>query len=177
MTDDEPFTQFRDKPYIIIAEVKTTLCNLNGPWTDPEKGNLPSVLHAIGAYRKEDIKTVSDTIYRFGAYSNGAYCLTLACFGGVPNCKIGSKYPTVPQILWDRVLGFIYGRFAKYKDQKASHDQWDAAGKSLWDCFRRNHSPEKFKAAVRFGSRENAKGPPQSSGDTLRDSLKTLPGS
>jgi len=150
MIDDEPFVQFKDRPYIIIAEVKRSTCSLNGPWTEPEKENLQRVLRAIGAFPENQVETVAKHIYISGVFSDTAYHLTLACFGEATNSDIEKNFPDIPQILWDKVLTFIYNRFRKYRDQKASHGQWDEAGRALWDCVWQNRSLETFKAAVRI---------------------------
>jgi hypothetical protein len=153
MVDDEPFVEFKDRLYIIIAEVKRSICRLNGPLTEPKKENLQRVLRAIGAFPEKQVETVAENIYTSGIFSNNAYYLTLACFGAAANSDIGKNFPGIPQILWDKVLTFIDNRFRKYRDQKASHGQWDEAGKHLWDCVWQNPSLETFKAAVTILSR------------------------
>ncbi len=153
MTDDEPFIQIKDKPFIIIAEVKSGECNLNGPWTEPQKENLQRVLRAIGAFPESEVETVAKAVYTSGVFSNNAYHLSLACFGRDPNPEIKKNLPTVPQILWDKVLGFIYDRFRKYRDQKASHGQWDEAGQELWDCVLGSRTEREFKAKVVISGR------------------------
>ena len=153
MVDDEPFVQFKDRPYIIIAEVKRSMCSLNGPWTKPEKENLQRVLRAIGAFPENQVEIAAKDIYTSGVFSNAAYHLTLACFGETANSDIGKNFPDIPQILWDKVMTFIYNRFRKYPDQKASHGQWDEAGRDLWDRVWQSRSLETFKAAVRISGR------------------------
>ncbi|MBI1955224.1 MAG: hypothetical protein HYS38_02410 [Acidobacteria bacterium] len=148
MVDDDPFVQFTDRPYIIIAEVKRRLCNLNGPWTEPEKENLQRVLRAIGPFAENQVEPVARAIYTYGVFSNTTYNLTLACFGESANSEIKKKFPQIPQILWDKVLTFIYNRFITYPNQKASHPQWDDAGKALWDCVWENRTLVAFKGAV-----------------------------
>jgi len=153
MVDDEPFVKFKDKPYIIIAEVKRSLCSLNGPWTEPEKENLQRVLRAMGAFPEEQVETVAKNVYTSGVFSNAAYFLTLACFGETRNSDIGENFPDVPQILWDKVLTFIYNRFRRYRDQKSSHGQWDETGRNLWDCVWLNRDLDTFKKAVMITGR------------------------
>ncbi len=151
MIDDVPFIRVTDKPFIIMAEVKTSVCDLNGPWKEPQKENLQRVLRAVGAFPESDIETAAKAIYTLGVFSNNAYHISLACFGESVNSRISKKFPSVPQILWDKVLVFIYKRFRTYPDQKASHEQWGDVGKNLWDCVRENkRDVEKFKASVRI---------------------------
>lgn len=148
MVDDEPFVQFKDRPYIIIAEVKSKTCNLNGPWTDPNKENLQRVLRAIGVFPEDQVETAAKSIYASGVFSHTEYRFTLACLGETANPDIDNKFPDVPQILWNTVLSFIYNRFIKYRDQKVSHGQWDEAGANLWDRAIKSRSLETFKASV-----------------------------
>lgn len=148
MVDDDPFVQFKDRPYIIIAEVKKSTCRLNGPWTEPEKENLQRVVRALGAFPEDQAEPVAKAIYTSGAFHNSAYDLTLACFGESANSDINKNFPDVPQILWDKVLTFIHNRFRGYRDQKASHGQWGPRGMELWNCVSRNRTLEAFKADV-----------------------------
>jgi hypothetical protein len=148
MIDDEPFTRITDKPFIIMAEVKTSKCKLNGPWTEPQKENLQRVLRAIGAFPKGEIDTIAKAIYSSGVFLSDEYHLTLACFGRTRNSQISKKFPDVPQILWDKVMGFIYSRFRTYPDQKASHGQWDKSGRDLWDCVWTSRDIKEFKSKV-----------------------------
>uniref|UniRef100_A0A7V2ZHB1 Uncharacterized protein n=1 Tax=Ignavibacterium album TaxID=591197 RepID=A0A7V2ZHB1_9BACT len=150
MVDDDPFVRFKDKPYIIIAEVKRSLCSLNGPWTEPEKENLQRVLQAIGTFPEDQVETVAKSIYTSGMFSNTAYYVTLACFGETRNSDISKNFPNIPQILWDKVLTFIYKRFRTYRDQKSSHGQWDEAGRNLWNCVWQNRDLDTFKQAIRI---------------------------
>lgn len=148
MIDDEFFIIIKDKPYIIIAEVKKGRCSLNGPWTEPQKENLQRVLRAIGVFCEQEIAIAAKAVYTSGIFSSEACHLTLACFGKDSNFDISKNFPAVPQILWDKVLEFIYNRFRMYPDQKESHGQWDKAGRDLWDCVWQNRILETFKAAV-----------------------------
>ncbi len=148
MADDVPFAKVANKPFIVMAEVKKSVCNLNGPWKDPQKENLQRVLRAVGAFPEHDIETVAEAIYTSGTFSNSAYHLSLACFGKSVNAEIGKNYPNVPQVLWDGVLAFIYKRFRAYRDQKESHGQWDNPGKSLWDGVWNAMDEAAFKASV-----------------------------
>ncbi len=151
MIDDVPFAQITDKPFIIMAEVKTSVCNLNGPWKEPQKENLQRVLRAVGSFPESNIETAAKAIYTSGTFSNNVYHISLACFGASVNSEISKKFPSVPQILWDKVLAFIYDRFKTYPDQKASHGQWDDVGKNLWDCVWENkRSVTEFNASVRI---------------------------
>lgn len=148
MTDDKPFTQVADRPYLIIAEVKRRECDLNGPWTKPNDQNMHRVLRAIGAFPQATVNDVANSLYESGVFSGDQYHVSLCCFGETSNTKIAGRYPQVPQKLWPQVLDFIYTRFREYHRQKASHPQWDIAGRTLWDWYRQSSGPSEFVQRV-----------------------------
>jgi hypothetical protein len=148
MRDESLFATVKDKPYIVIAEVKKGRCKLNGPWTDPKLENLQRVLKAIGALPDSEIEPAAKDIYTKGIFSNKEYHVSLVCFGKRRNSTVSKALPEVPQILWDSVLKFIFSRFTAYERQKVSHGQWDEAGKSLWDCVFEHLALKDFKSAV-----------------------------
>ena len=47
------------------------------------------------------------------------------------NPELGKRYAEILQLRWDDVLGFIWDRFARYRQQKRHVDQWDVCGRSL----------------------------------------------
>ena len=144
MCDDEVLTKIKDKPYIIIAEVKKGRCKLNGPWTNPKEKNMDRVLRAIGAFADDTVSEVAQRLYEDGFYENKLCYLSLFCVGKKKNSYWLKKLPNVPQKLWDDILKFIYNRFKKYEEQKASHKQWDETGHQLWDIFKRCGEQSQF---------------------------------
>ena len=44
MVDDAPFILEKERPYIVIAEVKKDLCKLNRPWTRKGDQNMNRIL-------------------------------------------------------------------------------------------------------------------------------------
>lgn len=150
MADFRAFTEVKDKPYIIIAEVKERTCNLNGSWTHKHQKNINRVLAAVGVLESCLIDEASEDLYNNGAYENSDAYVSLVCVGDKKNRELGDNHPQVPQVTWDQVLGFIFGRFSLYYDQKANHPQWDKTGKLLWNCFRDCRGEfSQFQGAVR----------------------------
>lgn len=148
MRDDELFAKVKDKPFVVIAEVKRNICDLNGPWTEPQKENLQRVLRALGMFPSHEIETAAREIYTSGTYFATRYQISLICFGKSRNNKLAERFQNVPQVLWDQVLGFIYIRFRTYKTQKASHGQWDKAGQRLWEAVWQNNTMDEFRKAI-----------------------------
>jgi hypothetical protein len=134
MEDHPAFTGVLDRPYFVITEVKTGLCDVNGPWSRPERRNMQQVLAAIGFCASPDLNSVAQALYESGRVSAPGYFASLVCLGKRPNPSIHERYPAVPQITWEEVLRFIHSRFSNYRTKKVSHEQWDATGHQLWDA-------------------------------------------
>lgn len=144
MIDDELFTNNNGKTFIVIAESKRSICNLNGPWTDPERENMHRVIHAIGAFPNFEIVIVANRLYESGRYENENTIISLLCFGKYRNEELNSNYIEIPQLLWEDVLSFIYNRFHQYREQKITHPQWDREGHLLWNLAIRSRNHIEF---------------------------------
>lgn len=150
MKDDIHFSRIREKSYIAIAEVKTARCDLNGPWTNPERRNMLRVLRAVGAFPKQESEIVAQALYDKGHYVSQLYHISLMCLGREHNPDIADRYPQVPQILWPEILTFIYRRFKEYRHQKVSHPQWDEQGHALWNESQRIRDENEFLSSIRI---------------------------
>jgi hypothetical protein len=117
---------------IVIAEVKKGLCRINGPWTNRPDENMHRVLYAIGAFKKDDVPKVAESLYDEGYYQDDNFRVRIIAIGSRKNSDLEKKFSKVVQITWDEILGFIYDRFNKYQDPKAHHSQWDWIGKFLY---------------------------------------------
>ena len=134
---------------VVIAEVKRgQSCALNGPWTDPERRNIQRVLAAIGCLPPQSIEPAADALYRSGHYAGDRLQLRLMAFGASLSAELAERYPQVTQIVWDRVIGFVWKRFLEYRRQKADIRQWDAQGRSLRALAQRARDLEEFRLAV-----------------------------
>lgn len=143
MADSKEFLNF-SKPFIVIVEVKKDRCRLNGPWTRREEKNLHRVLSSLGAFTRDIIDEVANSLYEKGFYENELYHISLFCVGDRENPEIRRQYPAVPQLTWEKVANFIYNRFNKYREQKYSHSQWDDVGKKIWHLFEQSRSKEEY---------------------------------
>ncbi len=145
MVDDEAITSITRKPLIIIAEVKTARCRLNGPWVRKGARNMQRIFRAVGAFPFGETELVAESIYKKGVYENESYYITLVCVGKTINNGVMRDYPAVPQLTWDDILSFIYNRFNTYIEQKRYHSQWDKVGQLLWDSFTASNDVNEFK--------------------------------
>lgn len=148
MQDEEYFASIKEKLYIAIAEVKSTVCDLNRPWTDPKRQNMLRIIRALGAFPEAESNLVSKSLYKHGVYSNQLYYVSFLCLGRERNPDVTQKYPLVPQILWTDVLRFIHKRFHEYRRQKKSHPQWDQVGCDLWNAYQNNKDMDTFIESI-----------------------------
>ena len=123
---------------VIIAEVKTGQCGLNGPWTDPSRKNVHRVLAAIGCLPIDQIKKAAEAIYHNGSFiyrpqtdrqtNEFNVRIRLLSIGEYINNEQRDKYPEVLQLVWSEILGFIFERMRKYRNQKKQTEHWDRVG-------------------------------------------------
>lgn len=145
MIDFHEFTKIRNRPYIILVEVKEKTCNLNGPWTRKDDRNINRVLAAVGALEGCQIEKAAEELYCKGYFENNNVYISLACVGASINQELKNNFPCLLQITWKQVLTFIYERFSLYYEQKFNHPQWDETGSLLWNSFRNHrHSLNEF---------------------------------
>jgi len=143
MRDHEVF-QSSDIIDIVIAEVKKGLCRINGPWTNKPDENMHRVLYAIGAFKKDDVPKVAESLYDKGYYQNHNFRVRIFAIGSRINSNLEKDLPKVVQITWDEILGFIYDRFKKYQNIKADHSQWDWIGKFLYKTSKSLRNKDEF---------------------------------
>lgn len=93
MQDDPILASKRTRIRIILAEVKTSQCNLNGPWTNSSKKNMQRVVRAVGAFHLEMMEEVADSLYQRGVYRDSLYIMSLFCIGSRCNEQIESQFP------------------------------------------------------------------------------------
>lgn len=126
---------------LIIAEVKTALCRLNGPWVNPDKQNMHRVLYAVGAFPEDAVPAVADALYAHQFYCDDQLRVRLFALGRETNSRLSSQ---VVQLTWEDVLTFIYERLNKYHQIKAQHRQWDQCGKRLYSRMQKHPSAGDF---------------------------------
>ncbi|MBZ0297137.1 MAG: hypothetical protein K8L99_31550 [Anaerolineae bacterium] len=144
MQDDPPVLSEGNRIKLILAEVKQEVCNLNGPWTDRNRSNMQRAISAAGPFPPENIEAAAKSLYDTGVYQNDILTMTLFCVGRKENRELRQRYPNVPQITWQHILGFIYDRFTNYREQKSSHPQWNKYGSKLFRTAINSKTKEAF---------------------------------
>lgn len=121
MPDDPLFTG-ESRPVVVLSEVKTDQCRLNGPWTRRESQNMEKVLSAGGFRPVEQVDAIAEALYRRGIWDDEGMVIRIVCFGDRHNSGLARSHPAVPQLLWKQhVLPFIYQRFDQYQLEKQMH--------------------------------------------------------
>lgn len=133
MQDDADRLQLlADRTDIVIAEIKTGRCALNGPWTNEEHQNIHRVLAAIGSLPTQVVDEAANALYATASFDQPNYTrIRLILVGREPDGDIAQRYAGITQITWVEVLSFIWQRFHRYSRQKSQVDQWDRVGRYL----------------------------------------------
>jgi hypothetical protein len=127
---DHDYFESIGKIDMVIAEVKLGRCNLNGPWTKPERLNMQRVLYAIGAFEENRINDIAQKLYNEQYFEDDVFRFRLFAIGRYKNQDL--KNPVV-QITWEEIANFIYERFNDYHLFKTQHNQWPDIAKYLFD--------------------------------------------
>jgi hypothetical protein len=127
MIDDPLIVKCETFANIIIAEIKTSFCRLNGPWRNPASENMERVLRSIGCcVTEEEVSAAAQSLYNDGKWSNDMATVRLFVMGERKNNDL--EIDPRQQIEWSSVIDFCVRRFKTYEEQKASNSQWSPDG-------------------------------------------------
>lgn len=149
MLDDVFFSECKDKPLVVVAEIKTGECSLNAAWRGSNTGTLSRALRSAGMFAETDSIAVAKALQTTGQYDSGQYRANFVAIGESRNETLAAELPKSKQYEWKYVLAFIHNRFQTFIKQKKSHPQWDKTGQLLWRVAMRHKSVEDFISAVR----------------------------
>jgi hypothetical protein len=147
MEDDPRVASCRTLANVIIAEVKTGPCALNGPWTRPETGNMWRALRAIGCVPEDAIDLACDLLLRKGYWSDAT--VTIRLFGLGESMNPDLPIPATQQLTWGEVIAFCIQRFKAYELQKAAVPQWTCDGIRLKQCALNRRNQKEPDSAIR----------------------------
>lgn len=157
MTDDSKVVSCRTYANMIIAEVKTGACALNGPWTDPTSGNLKRVLKGVGCVAHDAVDQACKALYDQGRYSDSTVTIRLFAIG---ESRAELPIHVNQQITWDDVIAFCVERFRRYAREKSSVGQWPEDGLQL----KKLATGPGAQAGIRSSFGLRGRGAPQGSG-------------
>jgi hypothetical protein len=149
LEDDKWIQPYSEGLLLIIAEVKTGLCNINGPWTNPCRRNVNKILSAIGLFSETRVDTVAQDLYQRGVHRTDGQVTLLVAFGIRENTELSKDRPEVKQILYSTVWDFIYNRFSTYLQEKSWHQPWDCVGEALFKLAKDCRNAASFAESIR----------------------------
>jgi hypothetical protein len=151
MEDDPKVVSCRTLVNVIIAEVKTGPCALNGPWTNPDAGNMRRLLRSVGCVPEVATGHACDSLYNSGVWSDPNVTIRLFALGESENADL--VISTEQQLTWTHVIGFCVKRLLAYEREKSSVGQWAADGRRLRALALGSKPEERIRMA--FGLRSN----------------------
>jgi hypothetical protein len=131
MRDDPICSECSAFANVIIAEVKTRECALNGPWTREGDENIHRVLAAMGCFDPDQIPVAAQSLYQSGSYRGEIAQVRIMAFG---DRKADLSIP-VEQVLFNEMITFIHKRLTDYTREKRSVGSWAADGQALQDAL------------------------------------------
>jgi hypothetical protein len=147
---DDPALGFDEhRLHVILAEVKRTEACPNPTWTNEGERNLHDILRAIGFVRSRDVDAVAAQLYRDGRAAYDSVIISLVFVGERLSPRLAAAYPSVPFRRWNDVLQFVFSRFSRFDRMKSQNDQWDGAGRKLWDLWLAHDKSDAFCVAAR----------------------------
>jgi hypothetical protein len=145
MPDDLQVAACTTLCHIVIGEVKSGLCALNGPWRRETDRNINRVLSAIGCVPSKSVDGAATALYGTGGVRDDSVTVRLVAFGD----RRANIEPDIPQVLFDEILGFIFRRFSAYRRPKADLGNWPADGRELHRVFRESRGDDEFRGRAR----------------------------
>ena len=131
MVDDPKVASCATFANVIIAEIKTSQCALNGPWTHPEKMNMHRILKSIGCVPNTAIGQAADSLYASGSWQDSNTTIRVFAVGETINNTLAVA--TAQQLTWAAIIKFVVERFKTYRREKSSVGQWTTDGLRLKD--------------------------------------------
>lgn len=143
MVDDRRLTALAPKRQLLflLVEVKSDLCNINGPWSDPEQGNMQRVISRLGFADSSKVDVIAQSMYAHLQWSDSRAVLQYLAVGKRKNDGRQRQYPKLLQITWNEIADFLFERFHEFPEKlpnygEAVHEQWPDFGKAYGRNFR-----------------------------------------
>jgi hypothetical protein len=142
MDDDSPLTRIDDtcrRTVFVLVEVKTDLCDINGPWSDRERGNMQRVVRRLGFTDEPLVAGVAERMYDSARWEDDEYVLQYICVGARKNDGMQLRFPDLRQISWSEMADFFWNRFGEFPeklpDGRPVHAQWPDFGRKYGAWF------------------------------------------
>jgi|SRR5579859_6995650 len=155
MNDDRRLIRLASASQVLflLVEVKLDQCQINGPWTDPQKGSMQRVIRRMGFANDATVDQIAAEMYRDLRWEDERTAVQYVAVGKRTNEGVGRSYPQLLQVTWDDIAVFLFDRFVQFPeklpgDARFIHEQWPDFGKFYGKCFRQLGGHEESKAFV-----------------------------
>lgn len=156
MVDDSLLTLLanRQQKLFLLVEVKSDLCKINGPWSDPVAGNMQRVINRLGFAKVESVDRIAQQMYAGLRWEDEETVLQYVSVGQRINDGLQRTYPKLRQITWDQISDFLFTRFKQFPeklpdDGRSVHEQWPDFGRRFGKGLRRMSSVQDAREFVR----------------------------
>lgn len=126
MTDDRWLSEvtYPNQTLLIIAEVKASLCQVNGPWTSRDSGGMEKVISRIGFAPDDMTQNIAASLYNMLHWQNDDFRVQYVCIGKTANHDLTRRYRELRQLTWDAIASFLYERFSSFGLIKGAPQGW-----------------------------------------------------
>lgn len=131
----------RAKPLFVLVEVKASLCQMNGPWTNSNAKNMQRVVRRLGfASGEEKIEEIAASLYARARWEGPNTVVQYVCVGAQKDPDLHTTHDGLVQIDWDEIGSFLFDRFSDFPEKLPDgmvHEQWPSFGKAYGKWFSR----------------------------------------
>jgi len=154
MIDDQILTRLaHHQTLFLLVEVKTDLCKINGPWSDPGTGSMQRVIRRLGFADSARVEEIAQSMYSHLRWEDSLTVLQYVVVGKRKNDTRQRQYPKLVQITWDIIADFLFSRFTHFPEKlpgngRAVHAQWPDFGRFYGRKHRALSSSKESRRAV-----------------------------
>lgn len=123
----------------IIGEVKSSRCDINPSWREPDRENIQYALRWLGYWREDEIEAISQSVYDHKVWISDTASVRFVCFGKDENVDLRRNYPSLKQILLVPMMDFVRNRLTT-GCLKLHRENWDSYIQNLVELI--NHGLE-----------------------------------
>jgi hypothetical protein len=150
--EDDAWIRESGKVLFIITEVKVDVCNVNGPWSREEDGNMQRAIRRLGFATDDLVADIAKAMYKTLHWEDSTHVLQHVVAGARVNHDLGRNYPQLKQITWEHISSFLFKRFTDFPEKLGDggrvHSQWPDFGRKYGEWFYRRGRRERSVDAV-----------------------------
>ena len=137
----------------VIAECKSSVCDLNDAWRNRDYGNVQYAIKWMGLFRnRKKIDKIAEKVYANAFWKDKRHVVRMIVCGKYENEKLREKMPGLVQIGLEHAIRFLRDRFNAGCNQ-VCRDGWDDCIREFGDlCEKEKHDIDKLMNWVLHGT-------------------------